>query len=638
MPKTGYLVLLLSLAAGWWPAAAQPAPAPATPAATPVAPAPAPAPAAVPAPVPAAAFAPAPSAAVPPAQRQHAPIAVAIVVDQLASWVLRERIDRLPPDGGFARLRREGKYFPEVAFAHAITETGPGHASLFTGKTPREHGIVANDVLVSGGKLQSMVAGGDEAGKLVGLDGKPASGAGSSLDLLEAKSSLVAEVFRSRYPRGQGLIAALSLKDRGALFAAGENADIALWFDPKLGGEVADRKERGGFVTSKRYEAALAKSGLLAFLGTYLATDASDRRDGIARIEEQAWKGLDPAWLTENTGIPGDSDYSGFVFAHTASQAGKPGAAFRALPESDRLLLEMALRILKTESRDLPVFLSVSLSANDYVGHLFGPDSWEAWDQLRRLDATLAWFFKGLDELGPQAWSVVLSADHGVVPLENTQNRPACGVSPKSALDSGNACSGSGARGARIHGEDMHSEAERAATKAGLRDATGKRLDKIIAGVAYPYIYLTKAAKTVATADPSARGRLASRLDGELRSKFKSVHAILDVAPFKGDAVCPDERKDRLTALVCNSVSPAPDKGGDFYLVLKPGAFLDPDLIKGTGANHGSPYGYDRFVPLFVRDPSRPALAGQVDEKRTPFTQFRDELVRIILGAPSMVR
>ncbi len=636
MPKTGYLVLLLSLAADWRPAAAQPAPAPATPAATPVAPAPAPAPAAVP--VPAAAFAPVASVVAPPAQRQHAPIAVAIVVDQLASWVLRERIDRLPPDGGFARLRREGKYFPEVAFAHAITETAPGHASLFTGKIPREHGIVANDLLGPDGKKRSTVADGDEAGKLVGLDGKPVSGEGSSLDLLEAKSSLVAAVFRSRYPKGQGLIAALSLKDRGALFAAGETADFALWFDPKLGSEVAGGKESGGFVTAKRYEAFLAKSGLAGLLGTYLAADANDRRDGIARIEEQAWKGLDPAWLTENTGIPGDSDYSGFVFAHTASQAGKPGAAFRALPESDRLLLEMALRILKTESRDLPVFLSVSLSANDYVGHLFGPDSWEAWDELRRLDGTLAWFFKGLDELGPQAWSVVLSADHGVVPVEDSLKRPACGPSPKPALDTGNPCSGSAARGARIHGEDLQSEAENAATKAGLRDATGKRLEKIIAGVVYPYIYLTEAAKAATTPDASARGRLASRLDGELRRKLKSVHAVLDVAPFKEATVCPDERKDRLAALVCNSVSPVPDKGGDFYIVLKPGAFLDPDLVKGTGVNHGSPYGYDRFVPLFVRDPSRPALAGQVDENRTPFTQFRDELVRIILSAPSLAR
>jgi len=93
-----------------------------------------------------------------------------------------------------------------------------------------------------------------------------------------------------------------------------------------------------------------------------------------------------------------------------------------------------------------------------------------------------------------------------------------------------------------------------------------------------------------------------------------------------------------LAALVCNSVSPDPERGGDFYIVLKPGAFFDPDLIKGTGVMHGSPYGYDRFVPMLVRDPSRPELAGQVEEKRTSFAQFHDELVRIILSAPSMAR
>ena len=569
---------------------------------------------------------------------RHAPIAVAIVVDQLAAWVLRERIDRLPSDGGFARLRREGKFFSEVAFAHAITETAPGHASLFTGKTPREHGIVANEVLGPDGKSQAIIADPGEAGKLVGLDRSPVATEGSSLETLEGKSNLVAAVFRSRYPKGQGIIAALSLKDRGALFAAGESPDYVIWFDPRLGGEASGRKERGAFVTPKRYEGSLQRSGLHAFLGTYLVTDPDDRRDGLARMEEQAWQGLDPAWLSENTGIPGDSDYAGFVGAHTASQAKKPGEAFRALPESDRLLFEMALQILKAESKDMPVFLSLSLSANDYIHHLFGPDSWEAWDELRRLDASLAWFFKELDGYGPASWSAVLTADHGTVPPEDDAKRPACGPNPKVALDSGRPCSGSGARGARIRTEDLRSEAENAAAKAGLRDSGGARLDKVIAGVVYPYIYLTEAAREATLADGVGRGRLASRLDNELRKKLKSVHGIMDVARFKEDAVCPDERADRLAALVCNSVSPEPDRGGDFYIVLKPGAFLDPDMVKGTGVAHGSPYGYDRFVPMFVRDPGRPDLAGQVEDKRTAFTQFRDELVRIILSAPSFAR
>jgi hypothetical protein len=298
----------------------------------------------------------------------------------------------------------------------------------------------------------------------------------------------------------------------------------------------------------------------------------------------------------------------------------------------------MALRVLKAESRDLPVFLSISLSANDTIGHLFGPDSWEAWDELRRLDGALAWFFAELDTFAPQAWSVVLSADHGVVPLEDSPKRPPCGQSPRVALESGKPCSGASARGARMDTEEVRNAAEIAANKAGLHDVTGKRLDKLIAGVVYPYIYLTGAAKSAISENATARARLASRLDNELKGKLKPVYAIMDVVPFRETDACPDERTDRLAALVCNSISPAPERGGDFYIVLKPGAFFDPDLVKGSGVGHGSPYGYDRFVPLFVRDARRPELAGQVEEKRAAFTQFHDELVRIILSAPSTAR
>jgi hypothetical protein len=497
---------------------------------------------------------------------------------------------------------------------------------------------VVNDVLGPDGRARSVLASDKDAHKLIALDGRGVDGPGSSLEDLEAKSSLVEDVFRSRYPKGQGLIAALSLKERGALFAAGQTGEYAIWFDPAQGSEDGGRKARGGFVTTRKYEAGLARSGLAAFVGNYLASDANDRRDGIARIEEQAWQGLDPGWLRENTGALTGGDYAGFTTGHTASQAARPGAAFRALPESDRLLLAMALHILKAEAKDLPVFLAVSLSANDGIGHLFGPDSWEAWDELRRLDATLAWFWKELDGLAPGAWSVVLSADHGTAPLEDSPKHAACGRNLRVALDASKPCSGERARGARIYTEDVLRESEIAAVKAGLRDAAGARVGKIIAGVVPPYIYLTEAAKAALAHDGASRTRLQSRLDNELRAKFKSLHRVLDVAAFREAATCPDERADRLAALVCNSTSPAPERGGDFYFVLKPGAFLDPEWSKGAGAGHGSPYGYDRVVPLFVRDASRPEIAGQVEEKPVPFTRFRDELVRIILSAPAVAR
>ena len=54
-----------------------------------------------------------------------------------------ERWPALPSDGGFARLQREGLYVRELRFAHAVTETAPGHAALYTGAVPRATGIVS---------------------------------------------------------------------------------------------------------------------------------------------------------------------------------------------------------------------------------------------------------------------------------------------------------------------------------------------------------------------------------------------------------------------------------------------------------------------------------------------------------------
>ena len=71
-------------------------------------------------------------------------------------------------------------------------------------------------------------------------------------------------------------------------------------------------------------------------------------------------------------------------------------------------------------------FRGISLSANDYVLHAFGPDSWEAWDELVRLDASLGRFFRALDaRVGPGGWAAMLSADHGSTPLPETADVPA---------------------------------------------------------------------------------------------------------------------------------------------------------------------------------------------------------------------
>src|SRR5207302_5298133 len=60
----------------------------------------------------------------------------------------------------------------------------------------------------------------------------------------------------------------------------------------------------------------------------------------------------------------------------------------------------------------------------DYVGHAYGPRSWEIQDILIRLDKDLGELFTHLDQkVGPGNYVVALSSDHGVVPVPEDMQR-----------------------------------------------------------------------------------------------------------------------------------------------------------------------------------------------------------------------
>ena len=68
----------------------------------------------------------------------------------------------------------------------------------------------------------------------------------------------------------------------------------------------------------------------------------------------------------------------------------------------------------KLGSGEATDYLAISFSSTDYVGHIFGPSSLEAEDNMLRLDKTLASLFKYVDKkVGLDNTLIVLSADHG---------------------------------------------------------------------------------------------------------------------------------------------------------------------------------------------------------------------------------
>ncbi len=71
-------------------------------------------------------------------------LVVGIVVDQMRYDYLTRFWDRFG-DEGFKRLINEGFNFKNHHFNYVPTYTGPGHASVWTGTSPMNHGIIGNN-------------------------------------------------------------------------------------------------------------------------------------------------------------------------------------------------------------------------------------------------------------------------------------------------------------------------------------------------------------------------------------------------------------------------------------------------------------------------------------------------------------
>ncbi len=502
---------------------------------------------------------------------------VALVVDQLAARAANDKLAELPADGGFARLRREGRWYRDMRFAHAITETAPGHASLFTGKTPHEHGIVANEVLDASGKSQGILA--DPEAKLLDVHGLRSEGGAASLRALRAVT--FASLYRQSFPSGRVL--ALSLKDRGAAFGADAKPELVAWYEPGLPGVVTSN----AFATV--FPAAL----------TQFSNQTESRFSEI-------WQPLDPAWLGKHASIddqPGESDLGGYgrVFPHDIRRSNKPGLAFRAHPVANTWLVDLTIAALEANHEPRPTLLTVSFSTNDYVGHLFGADSQEAWDQLRRLDAELARLFAYFDKkVGKSGWSAVLSADHGIGVLPELSRH---------AHPDGHGADSPSTQ--RIVGDKLLESARKAA------DADlGK--GNWVAGIVAPYLYLSTEARSL---EPAKRARLEQVLVKTLTAK-PGILRLFDVR--QAAATCPDFQDETIEALVCRSLSPG--RGGDYYIATAPGAVfaLTPDA---SGMNHGSHAVSDRSVPLLVREADG-AGAGSETTETIPFTRYFETLER----------
>jgi len=296
-------------------------------------------------------------------------------------------------EGGFRRLLDQGALFTEASYRHALTLTGPGHAAIATGLHPSNTGIVGND-WYDGDRQQTVNCIADSGYEPVGGPGRQASPRSLLADTLGDRLKL-------RYP--QSRVVALSTKDRGAILMAGRKGDAAYWYSDDC----------ACFITSSYYMKE-APEWLVSFNGPK-PTDA---------FFSKPWERLlaDSSLYETRSRIDafeGELDITGTAFPH-------PVRTYRELrrsPYSDELLMQAALAAMKSHGMgedEAPDLLALSFSSTDYVGHDYGPFSQESMDQHLRLDALLGRLLTALDNhVGLEHVTIALTADHGVSPAVN---------------------------------------------------------------------------------------------------------------------------------------------------------------------------------------------------------------------------
>lgn len=473
----------------------------------------------------------------PPAPR----LAVVIVVDQFIPEYL-DRFGHYFGERGFNLFLHHGARLAQARYEHAITKTCAGHAVVLTGSHPHVTGIIANEWYNVRSRRIDYCSYDPDAPLL----GSPAEGRSPRM----LRGSTVGDVLRL-HTSGRSRVLTVAGKDRSAIMLGGHLAQAAYWMVDTL------------FVTSTYYRTDLpdwarrfnASGAATAYFG--------QTWDRILPVEAYAELGPDDD--------PAERDKSGLgrTFPHPLGAGeSRPGptyfSALEYTPFQNELVVDFAMEAVRNEglgrgpATDL---LGLALSANDRVGHAFGPHSHEVLDVTVRTDRLLERFFDFLDaEVGLENTVIVLTADHGVAPAPEVMNR----LNP-------------GAGALRLHTDTVA-----AAAAAALEERWGAAdwLDHVDG----PYVYLNEpliASRGIPQeeAEEVVRQALLERVPGIFEAHTRTELRRLRAAGHR-------------TRLL---LSFDPERSGHVMYVTAPYVVEEDDP---AGTTHGSPWSYDSHVPI----------------------------------------
>jgi predicted AlkP superfamily pyrophosphatase or phosphodiesterase len=443
-------------------------------------------------------------------------------------------------EGGLRLLLDRGAVFSNANYRHSPTETGPGHSVILSGAHPSHSGIVANEWYDA--HLKKVVNVVDDGTQ------RPVGGEGRSASPLNSLSFTVGDVLKQTRP--QSRVVSVSLKDRSAILMGGRRADAAYWY------EVPG----GNFISSSFYMADPP-----AWLTRWNSRRLADRYAG------ELWTRLLPdeqiyERYAGKDAIEGEWDRKDVVFPHAVR--GKPPEPLyyddlRRTPAADELTLSFALEAMKAHQLGQDAvtdLLAIGFSGTDFIGHTYGADSQEIMDQLLRLDRILGQLFKEIDgSAGLANTLLVLTADHGSLPL--VENLQAKGIDAR-----------------RVSPSVLESAVQQAFEKR-FPGATD-----LIAHFAVDIYWNEEAI---------SRRRL-DRADVEETAIAALMSTgFVEKVYTQADLSSTEPTNDPFLPLFRNAFFPP--RSPHLSVLVKKYTYVDP---RPGGTGHGTPYDYDRHVPI----------------------------------------
>jgi hypothetical protein len=270
-----------------------------------------------------------------------------------------------------------------------------------------------------------------------------------------------------------------------------------------------------------------------------------------------------PAWVQEfNKSRPADKyaghDWMGHKVPAAADE--KLYNALEATPYGNELIEQFALRALAAEKLgesgkiDL---LTVSYSANDYVGHRDGPDAPEVRDMAIRVDKLIGDLMRAADaQAGAGRVVYVLTADHGVAPVPE--------VNEKRKMPGG-----------RLDGKKLREAVERSLSNA---FGSGQWIDDMSDSIF---------------------------LNPETIAEHKVDTAVVENVVAETLRATPHIFRVYTRTQMINGLFAEDEVGvrarNGFNSARSANVFLIPDpywMLSGSGTTHGTPFDYDAHVPI----------------------------------------